>query len=532
MPIFIVPLIVCCINSCMLSSLCFIVLFATETFAMGVNMPARAVVFNSIRKHDGTRFRVLEPGEYTQMAGRAGRRGLDKVGKYADIQSPYNFAPFALSLIAYVFITLGTVIMCCFGEEPPPQFILRNMLMGSSTRLSSQFRLTYNMILNLLRVEDMTVEGMIKRSFSEFATQRALASNEYPKLLKRGSKALVKLNENFIRDTDIRVGAEDISDYYSASSELLSLNKEALTYLLGLTGGNGGGAFIPGRILLVTAARKKGWARSPAIVLKAPQMASNGSITKPAVCIVLLPESYTQPLEKSDTPKLKEFHLNFVGTCKNRNYVYAHVEAGEVLFLSSIKHKIDSDKIFKEDSSGAGLKAKGSASKLSTGNSFFSAKPVAIKVDDFGFGNMKSRGKAIASGVNTSTEEQSLETAVSHLIEAESLEANVDLGILLLRDCAKGIGSHGDDMLRFGSTCDHASKLIMEVRSYKSHLHPNLVKHYTTVEKKETLNETIQALQRLLSNESLQVRKKLDHFLIMCFFIQHQLTFHFMIAFP
>ena len=53
------------------------VLFATETFAMGVNMPAKSVVFNSIRKHDGKQFRVLEPGEYTQMAGRAGRRGLD-----------------------------------------------------------------------------------------------------------------------------------------------------------------------------------------------------------------------------------------------------------------------------------------------------------------------------------------------------------------------------------------------------------------------------------------------------------------------
>lgn len=66
------------------------VLFATETFAMGVNMPARAVVFNSIRKHDGTQFRILQPGEYTQMAGRAGRRGLD---------------------------TVGTVILCCFGEE-------------------------------------------------------------------------------------------------------------------------------------------------------------------------------------------------------------------------------------------------------------------------------------------------------------------------------------------------------------------------------------------------------------------------------
>jgi antiviral helicase SKI2 len=53
------------------------ILFATETFAMGVNMPAKSVVFNSIRKHDGNQFRVLEPGEYTQMAGRAGRRGLD-----------------------------------------------------------------------------------------------------------------------------------------------------------------------------------------------------------------------------------------------------------------------------------------------------------------------------------------------------------------------------------------------------------------------------------------------------------------------
>eukprot|EP00170_Pyropia_yezoensis_P008117 contig_33747_g8144 len=51
------------------------VLFATETFAMGVNMPARSVVFASLSKHDGRGFRALEPGEYTQMAGRAGRRG-------------------------------------------------------------------------------------------------------------------------------------------------------------------------------------------------------------------------------------------------------------------------------------------------------------------------------------------------------------------------------------------------------------------------------------------------------------------------
>ena len=56
------------------------ILFATETFAMGVNMPARCVVFSGIRKHDGKSFRDILPGEYTQMAGRAGRRGLDATG--------------------------------------------------------------------------------------------------------------------------------------------------------------------------------------------------------------------------------------------------------------------------------------------------------------------------------------------------------------------------------------------------------------------------------------------------------------------
>ncbi|PNF35853.1 hypothetical protein B7P43_G09406 [Cryptotermes secundus] len=55
-------------------------LFATETFAMGVNMPARTVLFDSIKKFDGCDVRTLLPAEYIQMAGRAGRRGLDKTG--------------------------------------------------------------------------------------------------------------------------------------------------------------------------------------------------------------------------------------------------------------------------------------------------------------------------------------------------------------------------------------------------------------------------------------------------------------------
>jgi ATP-dependent RNA helicase DOB1 len=56
------------------------VLFTTETFSMGINMPAKTVVFTSLEKFDGEEFRWITGGEYIQMSGRAGRRGLDDRG--------------------------------------------------------------------------------------------------------------------------------------------------------------------------------------------------------------------------------------------------------------------------------------------------------------------------------------------------------------------------------------------------------------------------------------------------------------------
>lgn len=112
-------------------------------------MPARTVVFSSTRKHDGTQWRDLLPGEYTQMSGRytnydnlmllqqtnptnyrAGRRGLD---------------------------TVGTVIITAWGDTVPESSELVEMILGKATKLQSQFRLSYNMILNLLRVEEFKV---------------------------------------------------------------------------------------------------------------------------------------------------------------------------------------------------------------------------------------------------------------------------------------------------------------------------------------------------------------------------------------
>ncbi|KXJ89372.1 NUC185 domain-domain-containing protein [Microdochium bolleyi] len=154
------------------------VLFATETFAMGLNLPTKTVVFSGFRKHDGHSFRNLLPGEYTQMAGRAGRRGLDTVG-YVILVPPGN------------------------TDEAPPVTELQKMILDPPSKLRSQFRLTYNMILNLLRVEALKIEEMIKRSFSEHATQQLLPEHEKAVKLSEADLAKIKREACEICDPSI-----------------------------------------------------------------------------------------------------------------------------------------------------------------------------------------------------------------------------------------------------------------------------------------------------------------------------------------
>ena len=56
------------------------IIFVTETFAMGLNLPARCVMFSELKKFDGQEQRYVQSGEFIQMAGRSGRRGLDDQG--------------------------------------------------------------------------------------------------------------------------------------------------------------------------------------------------------------------------------------------------------------------------------------------------------------------------------------------------------------------------------------------------------------------------------------------------------------------
>ena len=121
------------------------VLFATATFAMGVNAPAKCVVFAQVQKSTGDAQRVyLKPGEYIQMSGRAGRRGLD---------------------------TVGHVMIATIGNFPP-ESSLKTMITGSPVELISSFRITYSMILNNLLSPFAGIGHILRHSFGEARTNK------------------------------------------------------------------------------------------------------------------------------------------------------------------------------------------------------------------------------------------------------------------------------------------------------------------------------------------------------------------------
>uniref|UniRef100_A0A672ILF3 SKI2 homolog, superkiller viralicidic activity 2-like n=1 Tax=Salarias fasciatus TaxID=181472 RepID=A0A672ILF3_SALFA len=218
------------------------VLFATETFAMGVNMPARTVVFDSIRKHDGTGFRNLLPGEYIQMAGRAGRRGLDATGT--------------------------VIILCKAGVHEMAD--LHVMMLGKPTVLQSQFRLTYTMILNLLRVEALRVTDMMRRSFSE-SHRDTQATEKRINQLKQARSSLPVL------DTEGQLS--DLLPYYHTVTELRTTMDTLQRAILESV--NGLKALSVGRVVVVN---NKQHLNALGVILQVSSDSVNRTFTALVIC--------------------------------------------------------------------------------------------------------------------------------------------------------------------------------------------------------------------------------------------------------
>lgn len=167
------------------------VLFATETFSIGLNMPARTVVFTQVTKFDGVRVRPLTSSEYVQMAGRAGRRGLDD---------------------------RGIVIMMVDDKLEPET--ARSIVVGHQDKLNSAFYLGYNMVLNLLRIEAVSPEYMLERCFFQFQNAASVPELE---------KQLASLQQE--RDGMIIADESTVKDYYTLRNQLDEYTKDMVSVI-------------------------------------------------------------------------------------------------------------------------------------------------------------------------------------------------------------------------------------------------------------------------------------------------------------
>lgn len=165
------------------------VVYATETLALGINMPARTVVIERLEKWNGQRHDLLTPGQFTQLTGRAGRRGKDTIGH---------------AVVNY---------------QRDIEFEVVASLVGRRTeRLRSQFTPTANMAVNLLRRHDLDAcDAILASSFAQWQADTNASGNTEE--LERYRKALTGYQQHLVSDYG------DVEEYWALRRELSRTQK-------------------------------------------------------------------------------------------------------------------------------------------------------------------------------------------------------------------------------------------------------------------------------------------------------------------
>jgi len=203
------------------------VVFATETLALGINMPARSVVLEKLIKYNGEAHVDITPGEYTQLTGRAGRRGID---------------------------VEGHAVVLWQRDIDPRQ--VAGLASRRTYPLRSSFSPTYNMTVNLVgRVGRERARGLLEQSFAQYQTDRSVVG--VARAVARNTDKIAAL----WRDAACEEG--DLEEYARLRAEISRLEGEAarnrrtdrraesISALLELA---------PGDIIGVPAGRHEGWA--------------------------------------------------------------------------------------------------------------------------------------------------------------------------------------------------------------------------------------------------------------------------------
>jgi len=169
-------------------------LFTTETFAVGINMPACTVVFESLEKYDGANFRYLKAREYHQMSGRAGRRGIDPIG-YVYARVFPKFAHFES---------------------------VKRILSGKIEPIESQFNLSYSSILNLYEKYGDDIFDVCTQSLSNFQNHGRVQKTEAQ--IQHTSATLKKLPEPTCIHNGVD-GFDQIGSYNQLRNQIIEQRK-------------------------------------------------------------------------------------------------------------------------------------------------------------------------------------------------------------------------------------------------------------------------------------------------------------------
>ncbi len=199
--------------------------FATETLALGINMPARSVVLERLTKWNGEQHVALSPGEYTQLTGRAGRRGIDVEGHAVVVWHP-NLDPASLAGLA--------------ATRTYP--------------LRSSFRPSYNMAVNLLDQQGRSrARELLETSFAQFQADRAVVGLAAE--IRRNEEAL----DGYAEAMTCHLG--DFVDYATMREQIRVLEREAERRAVDSRRNDAAAslaALNPGDVLIVPTRRRAG----------------------------------------------------------------------------------------------------------------------------------------------------------------------------------------------------------------------------------------------------------------------------------
>ncbi|HZP89758.1 MAG TPA: DEAD/DEAH box helicase [Actinomycetota bacterium] len=203
------------------------VVFATETLSLGINMPAKTVVIEDLWKFQGERHELLTPGEYTQLTGRAGRRGIDELGHAVVV----------------------------FQRQVPFERVA-SLASTRTYELTSSFRPSYNMAVNLVRnYTREQAHHLLNASFAQFLADRGVVALE--RQLERDRAHLAAYRDQ------LRCHLGDFGEYWRLRERADRVREEAR---------RGGermraeavrdalGALRPGDVIFVPRARRRGLA--------------------------------------------------------------------------------------------------------------------------------------------------------------------------------------------------------------------------------------------------------------------------------